>query len=386
MKRFWHLFSLFCIALFVFIRAQPTQAQTPIPGAVVRAVLFYSPTCPHCQYVITQVLPLLFEKYGEQLQMVGIDVTQPGGQVLYTAAMDKYGYDLGGVPFLAIGDYYLVGSVDIPGKFPGLIEQYLAQGGVDWPAIPGLAEVLAASQTVESPAASPTVPAPAPQPTSLAASPTATLLAEKPAPTATPGLLLNNPESSSLGGKLALDPLGNAFAIVVLIGMVLSVVIATLFFWWIPGWWISHAWSWMIPILCLIGLGVAGYLTHVETTQVQAVCGPVGDCNTVQQSEYARLFGILPIGILGLAGYGTILIAWVVGRFTSSHLAAYACLALLGMTAFGLLFSIYLTFLEPFVIGATCAWCLTSAILMTALFWLSLASGRQALFSLLDRE
>ena len=35
------------------------------------------------------------------------------------------------------------------------------------------------------------------------------------------------------------------------------------------------------------------------------------------------------------------------------------------MSAFGLIFSIYLTFLEPFVIGATCAWCLTSAILMT---------------------
>jgi uncharacterized membrane protein len=28
--------------------------------------------------------------------------------------------------------------------------------------------------------------------------------------------------------------------------------------------------------------------------------------------------------------------------------------------------SVYLTFLEPFVIGATCAWCLTSAVLMTA--------------------
>lgn len=43
------------------------------------------------------------------------------------------------------------------------------------------------------------------------------------------------------------------------------------------------------------------------------------------------------------------------------------------------LFSIYLTFLEPFVIGATCAWCLTSAILMTALLWLSITPARRAL-------
>jgi uncharacterized membrane protein len=28
-------------------------------------------------------------------------------------------------------------------------------------------------------------------------------------------------------------------------------------------------------------------------------------------------------------------------------------------------FSIYLTFLEPFVIGASCAWCLTSAVATT---------------------
>lgn len=353
---------------------------------MVRAVLFYSPYCGHCHYVITEVLPPLAEQYGEQLQMVEIDVTQPGGQVIFQAALAKFGLESGGVPFLVVGETYLVGSVDIPKQFPGLTEQYLAQGGVDWPAIPGLAEALAASQTAESPAASPNAQAPAPQPTSLAASHTATLPVGKPTPTATLGLLLNKSESSSLDAKLAFDTLGNALAIVVLFGMGLSVVIASLFFRWIPGWPITHAWSWMIPTVCLIGLGVAGYLTHVETTQVQAACRPVGDCNTVQHSEYARLFGILPIGILGLAGYVTILLAWVVGRFGSPRLAEYASLALLSMASFGVLFSIYLTFLESFVIGATCAWCLTSAILMTALFWLSLAPGRQALFSLLDRE
>jgi uncharacterized membrane protein len=123
---------------------------------------------------------------------------------------------------------------------------------------------------------------------------------------------------------------------------------------------------------------VAGYLAYVETTQVKAVCGPVGDCNTVQQSEYARLFGILPIGVMGLAGYVGILAAWLVARFVKTNLADLASLALFGMTAFGTLFSIYLTFLEPFVIGATCAWCLTSAILMTVLMLLSAGQARAA--------
>lgn len=42
-----------------------------------------------------------------------------------------------------------------------------------------------------------------------------------------------------------------------------------------------------------------------------------------------------------------------------------AALALLAMSAFGVLFSIYLIYLEPFVIGAACDWCLMSAVVMS---------------------
>ena len=54
------------------------------------------------------------------------------------------------------------------------------------------------------------------------------------------------------------------------------------------------------------------------------------------------------------------------------------------MTIGGTLFSIYLTFLEPFIIGATCAWCLTSSIIMTVLLWLSAGSGRGAWLQIRD--
>jgi uncharacterized membrane protein len=89
------------------------------------------------------------------------------------------------------------------------------------------------------------------------------------------------------------------------------------------------------------------------------------------------LFGVLPIGVLGLAGYVAILAAWLLGRTSDRKLARYGSLALLGLAGIGLLFSIYLTFLEPFVIGATCAWCLTSAVIMSALFWFSLGAVRR---------
>jgi uncharacterized membrane protein len=49
------------------------------------------------------------------------------------------------------------------------------------------------------------------------------------------------------------------------------------------------------------------------------------------------------------------------------------------MAWIGIFFSIYLTFLEPFVIGATCAWCITSALIMTAIFLLSTQPAKQAM-------
>jgi uncharacterized membrane protein len=123
----------------------------------------------------------------------------------------------------------------------------------------------------------------------------------------------------------------------------------------------------LTPALTVIGLGVAGYLTYVETRAVPAVCGPVGDCNAVQTSSYALLFGVLPVGLLGAAGYVAILVAWLWGHFRSDRLADYALLAILAMTMFGVVFSIYLTWLELFVIRAVCMWCLTSAVIMAVL-------------------
>jgi uncharacterized membrane protein len=91
------------------------------------------------------------------------------------------------------------------------------------------------------------------------------------------------------------------------------------------------------------------------------------------------LFGVLPIGVLGLVGYAAILLAWLVARFTRGRLAELTLAGLWGMTLLGTLFSMYLTFLEPFVIGATCAWCLTSAAIITLMLWITAAPGRDAL-------
>jgi uncharacterized membrane protein len=193
-------------------------------------------------------------------------------------------------------------------------------------------------------------------------------------------LLVSQPAAVDVWSNVTHDPIGNGLAIVVLFGMIGSVAAVAVVSRRAPINQAQSAWrEWAIPVLCLIGLAVAGYLTYVEAAQVAAVCGPVGDCNTVQQSEYARLFGRLPIGVLGLIGYVAIIVAWGIERWGRAPLDRLAAFALVIMTFGGMLFSIYLTFLEPFVIGATCAWCLTSAVLMTALLWLTVTPQRLAL-------
>lgn len=107
---------------------------------VVRAVLFWSETCPHCHEVIEHHLPPLEEKYGDRLEIKTIEVSQQANYQVWGAAMDAFQVppQLRGVPMLFIGDTVLVGSIEIPERLPGLIEQYLTAGGVDYPAIPGL--------------------------------------------------------------------------------------------------------------------------------------------------------------------------------------------------------------------------------------------------------
>jgi uncharacterized membrane protein len=121
---------------------------------------------------------------------------------------------------------------------------------------------------------------------------------------------------------------------------------------------------------------VAGYLSVVELSGSSAVCGPVGDCNLVHTSIYARLFGI-PVGLIGVTGYASILGCWVLARRPPGTLTSVARIGLIAVAAIGSLFSVYLTFLEPFVIGATCAWCLASAVIIAAILVLSTGSAQR---------
>ena len=336
----------------LFIATRFFSLQSSDEQAIVRAVLFYSPACGHCHLVIQETLPPLARQYGEQLQIVGVDVTQPQGQALFESARKLFGLETTGVPFLVVGNEYLVGSSDIPNKFPLLIEKYLAEGGVGWPDIPGLRDAIQTTEASQS-------PTPTPRTDSVVEAP-----------------------NQNVYQRVMQDPIGNGLSIIVLLLMVGILTGGLASFrtsYPIPQ---ADKMQILIPVLCFIGLGVAGYLAFVESTQITAVCGPVGDCNTVQQSEYAKLFGIIPIGVLGMIGYIAILLSCLIGKIQNGAFTIPSALLGFGLSTVGIMFSIYLTFLEPFVIGATCVWCITSAIIMTALFQLTMPDAKRILINL----
>jgi uncharacterized membrane protein/thiol-disulfide isomerase/thioredoxin len=359
---------LLLVMLCMMVVFAPLAAAQTAEEPVVRAVLFYSPTCPHCHTVINETLLPMMEQYGQRLQVIGIDITQPGGAALYEASTEQFNVpaEMQGVPRLVVGDRFMVGSLQIPEEFPGIVEQGLASGGIDWPAIPGLAEALAASQpTQEAEQTSPPVaeaesvestgtPVPAATPTPEVVAITSESLPPTDASAAPTGL----PE----GGWLAAALLG---------GMALALLYAVARIWsarqglfQLSQPLAAAANSPLIPLLAVLGLGVASYMAYVEITHVAAVCGPVGECNVVQTSQYATIAGI-PVAVLGLIFYLAVLVLWAVQRSATGKWARPAALALLALAAFSVLFSIYLTLLELFVIHAVCMWCLSSAVIAT---------------------
>jgi uncharacterized membrane protein len=433
---------LFVATTAALVLPAVTVTTAAAQESVVRAVLFFSPTCPHCAEVIQQDLPIFFAVHGgdpqlwmdeslpaqdrihflfynEQLEILLIDASLPDGGRLYLAAAEYYRIpdEREGVPLFIMGDSLLVGAVEIPTRFHDLMERARARGGHGWPTFTGLADFTAGlpsavvaladeeaapdartdsasapatpeaptegrtdttdetrpthrgGDTADQPVGAPASPPPDPAPAD-------SILTDSLSADTIPSVFESVPERPlTFGQKFGQDPAGNTLAVVLLVSMTLSVLGLPLLARLGPER-ASHGPA--VPVLAILGLGVAAYLTYVEASGAVAVCGPVGDCNTVQQSEYATLFGVLPVGVLGLIGYLAILGAWGIGRGSRGPAGDWATVLLLVGTVAGTLFSIYLTFLEPFVIGATCAWCLTSAVATTALMWLSAKPGATA--------
>ena len=128
--------SSFLLILILFPLGRADQSEEP----VVYALLFYSPSCPHCHKVITEDLPPIIEKYGDQILILGINTYTEKGNELFLTAVSYFNIprEYIGVPMMVVGDDILIGSIEIPQRLPEIIAKGLVSGGIDWPHIPVL--------------------------------------------------------------------------------------------------------------------------------------------------------------------------------------------------------------------------------------------------------
>jgi len=130
-----------------------------------------------------------------------------------------------------------------------------------------------------------------------------------------------------------------------------------------PAW---RALLWAPVLLSLLGIGVSGYLVVKRFTGGGLACTRWAQCDVVNNSLYSKIYGV-PVSALGLVGYSALLAVAVaalvlVGRRQRLALGLGFLMALGG---FG--FSLYLTYVEVYIIEALCSWCVTSAVLITLL-------------------
>ncbi len=136
----------------------------------------------------------------------------------------------------------------------------------------------------------------------------------------------------------------------------------------------------VIQLLSVPGMLLAYYLFlfHEGVLIVGCSVNSVFDCGQVSgpTAQYSAI-GPVPVAFIGLTGYAVIfLLTWL--RDWDFPLLDYFPELMVAVTGIAFLFSLGLTLLELFVIGAFCQYCVVSAVLVVLLFGLSLSYWRTA--------
>jgi uncharacterized membrane protein len=127
-------------------------------------------------------------------------------------------------------------------------------------------------------------------------------------------------------------------------------------------------WLPTLAVLALLGFADATYLAIMHFQDSELGCSVITGCDAVLSSEYAYFFGI-PLAYLGVLYYLSVLIT--VAAYYQLELRILLK-GLVGILSGAFLFSLWLVYLQAFVIHAFCQFCLISATLTTLMFALVL--------------
>jgi uncharacterized membrane protein len=136
----------------------------------------------------------------------------------------------------------------------------------------------------------------------------------------------------------------------------------------------------LMALIALIGVFVSLYLTLYKLGVIGTLACGTGSCEYVQLSKWGTFLG-LPVAAWGVLYYGAVFALALAGTQERYAESARLTVILVGVTSWGVLFTIWLTYLELFVIRAVCRWCVGSAVMTILLFGLSVWDWRADLGS-----
>src|SRR3954462_7691942 len=104
-------------------------------------------------------------------------------------------------------------------------------------------------------------------------------------------------------------------------------------------------------LLSLAGLFISAYLYLYKIGRIGALACGTGGCETVQLSPWSRVAGI-EVSLIGMVGYAVLTALSLAALQPGLSSRRWPTLALLLLASTGVAFTIYLTYLELFVIHA----------------------------------
>jgi uncharacterized membrane protein len=129
-------------------------------------------------------------------------------------------------------------------------------------------------------------------------------------------------------------------------------------------------------ILSLSGFFISAYLYLYKIGKVGDLACGSGGCETVQWSPWSRFAGV-DVSLIGVLGYAGLLVLSLAGLQPLLAHRRWPTTLLTFLAAIGVLFTIYLTYLELFVIHAICRWCVASGVVIVGIFLAALLDLRR---------
>jgi len=129
-------------------------------------------------------------------------------------------------------------------------------------------------------------------------------------------------------------------------------------------------------VAALAGLFVSAYLWLYKLGRIGTLACGSGGCETVQLSPQSRFLGI-EVAAIGTAGYALLLVLTLASLQPRWEGSRRLLEVIVLLAAGAVAFTLYLKYLEFFVIHAVCRWCVGSAVLIVLFFTLMLLELRR---------